>query len=83
MNNHISKISKLGILLLLGFSYSAQGRAPLDYIPVMETPAQETIQVRIKVLNEKTGNPLAGANISSNNKALGFTDENGVFRAGN
>lgn len=80
MKNHFTKISKLGLLLMLGLSYTTHARANLSHFPMSEFSAQEVIDVKITVVDAKTGNPLNGVNIMNNNKAIGFTNSNGVFQ---
>ncbi|SEG55829.1 SusC/RagA family TonB-linked outer membrane protein [Sphingobacterium lactis] len=74
------KLSKVGILLIMGMAMQGTATGSVPYYPVETHVVQEQINVRITVKDQETGTALSGVNMLVDGKAIGFTNDSGVFQ---
>lgn len=74
------KMSRVGLLLLLGLTCTAEFPLHAASEPLKGQFAQELINVRITVLDQQTGKALDGVSVVANNRAIGVTNSQGEFR---
>jgi len=80
MNLSSMKLSKVGLLLMLSMAMQANATEIRPIFPWERHASQELINVRIKVIDQVSGEALNGVSVLVNNRAIGITSSDGVFQ---